>query len=114
MSRTRIAQLNRRSAPLFAALGDPTRLQLVLRLSAGKEYSISQLGEGLALSRQGVTKHLRVLEQAGLIQSCWEGRENRYRYVPEAIAPAAAYLEQVEAHWDAALLRLQRFVESAL
>lgn len=105
------ASLNRRSAPLFAALGDPTRLLLLQRLSTSNESSISQLAEGLAQSRQGVTKHLRVLKQAGLIDSRWEGRENLYRFVPAGLAPAAAYLEQVEEQWAAALDRLQDYVD---
>lgn len=111
MLKPRATQLTRRSAPLFAALGDPTRLQLVLRLSDGQDCSISQLADGLAQSRQGVSKHLKVLENAGLIESRWAGRENRYRFVPQAMAPAQTYLEQVSEQWDTALLRLRDFVE---
>lgn len=99
-------------APIFAALGDPTRLELVLRLNDGKPHSITQLTEGLGLSRQGVTKHLRVLERAGIVRSRSIGRESRFTYVPEPIKHARSYLDTVSAQWDDALSRLKTFVES--
>lgn len=100
------------AAPVFAALGDSTRLQLVTRLSDGRRHSISQLSTGLELSRQGVTKHLRVLENAGVVISQRRGRETRFMFAPAAIAPVRSYLDHVSAQWDQALARLQDYVES--
>ena len=99
-------------APVFAALGDPTRLELLARLSSGRPHSIAQLTDGLSLTRQGVTKHLRVLEQAGLVSAIRVGRESRFTFRPEPIGQAKSYLEAVSLQWDDALARLKRFVES--
>ena len=99
-------------APIFAALGDPTRLELVSRLGDGRSHSIAQLSDGLALSRQGVTKHLRVLESAGIVRSDRVGRESRFRFEPGRVRQAQSYLESVSRQWDDALSRLQAFVES--
>jgi len=99
-------------APVFAALGDATRLELVARLSSGRPRSISQLSGGLSLTRQGVTKHLKVLEQAGLVQSIRVGRESHFTFRPEPIGRARTYLDAVSVQWDDALSRLKRFVEA--
>lgn len=96
---------------VFAALGDATRLELVARLGDGQPHSITQLTDGLGLTRQGVTKHLRVLEGAGLVRSRRTGRERRFIFVPEPIDQARTYLESVSQQWDAALSRLKAFVE---
>ena len=97
--------------PVFAALGDPTRLELVSRLSDGQPRSIAQLTGGLDLTRQGVTKHLRVLEQAGIVSGQRVGREQRFVFSPDPIADARLYLDRVSRQWDAALTRLRAFVE---
>ena len=99
-------------APVFAALGDPTRLDLVSRLSDGQAHSIAHLTTGISLTRQGVTKHLRVLERAGVVRSSRVGREQRFTIAPESIHQARSYLEMVSAQWDDALARLKQFVES--
>lgn len=111
MSTVELAPPEAQPASVFAALGDTTRLQLISRLGDGRPRSIRQLGEGLELSRQGVTKHLRVLETAGLVTSSRVGREHRFRYAPESIDAARDYLDQVSAEWDEALGRLKAFVE---
>ena len=98
-------------APVFAALGDPTRLELVARLSDGQARSITQLTDGLGQTRQGITKHLRVLEQAGLVSSIRIGRESQFAFRPEPISQARSYLDAVSMQWDDALGRLRRFVE---
>ncbi len=100
-------------APVFAALGDPTRLAILRRLSDGERRSIITLSADTHLTRQAVAKHLRVLERAGLVSSVRAGRESRFTCNPQAIAEARAYLDIVSAHWDAALSRLQRLVEQA-
>ncbi len=97
--------------PVFAALGDVTRIQLVDRLGQGEPRSIAQLAEGLGLSHQGVTKHLKVLEGAGLVRGDKVGRERRYVGTSEQLHAARAYLDDVAGQWDAALQRLQAFVE---
>lgn len=100
-----------RAVPVFAALGDPTRIELVRRLSEGHARSISELHEGLGITRQATTKHLRVLESAGLVRSNRVGRENRFELAPDALDEAGAYLEHVSGQWDAAMERLRRYVE---
>ena len=99
-------------APVFAALGDPTRLELVTRLSDGRARSIVELTDGLGLTRQGVTKHLRVLEHAGIVLSSRVGRESQFTYTPERLYQVREYLESVSRQWDDALLRLKSLVES--
>lgn len=101
----------RAAAPVFGALGDATRLALIARLSDGQPRSIVQLTAGLDLTRQGVTKHLRILEQAGIVRSVRRGRESRFSYAPESLAQARSYLDTVARQWDDALARLKAFVE---
>src|SRR5690348_14149056 len=101
----------RRQAPLFAALGDETRLALLLKLSGGSLFSITRLAEGAAISRQAITKHLRVLEESGLIRSVRQGRENLFQLEPKAIAEARGALDLISQQWDQALARLKSFVE---
>ena len=98
-------------ALVFAALGDATRLALVTRLSDGRPRSISRLSRGMRLTRQGVTKHLRVLEQAGIVENRRVGRESRFVYTPEKIEDARSYLDQITRQWEEALRRLKAFVE---
>ena len=100
-----------RQAPLFAALGDKTRLSLLLKLSGGSLFSITRLTEGSSITRQAITKHLRVLEASGLIRSIRQGRENLFLLEPKAIAEARGALELISQQWDQALERLKAFVE---
>lgn len=101
------------AAPVFAALGDPTRLALVSQLNDGRPRSIMQLTGGMRLTRQGISKHLRVLEEAGIVTSKKVGRESLFELQPAAIKEAVKYLEHVSGQWDDALLRLKSFVEDA-
>ncbi len=101
----------RRQAPVFAALGDETRLALLARLCADAPCSISQLTAGSSVTRQAITKHLRVLEGAGLVRSENIGRECVFELDPEPLEEARDYLEAVSQQWDAALARLKNFVE---
>ncbi len=98
-------------APAFAALGDETRLTLVAKLCSGERYSISQLTEGSRLTRQAITKHLRVLELAGIVHSIRRGRENLFKFDPQPIEGMKEYLDLVSEQWDQALSRLKSFVE---
>lgn len=97
-------------AAVFAALGDPTRLALVERLSDGRSYSIVQLTSGIGLTRQGVTKHLSALETAGLVASKRTGRETRFSIERHALANSAAYLAKVSRQWDETLGRLENLL----
>jgi DNA-binding transcriptional ArsR family regulator len=99
-------------ASVFAALGDKTRLTLVARLCGGQPRSISKLAENSALSRQAITKHLRVLENAGIVRSSRTGRESRFQFDPQPMQDLRKYLDLVSEQWDQALARLNSFVES--
>jgi DNA-binding transcriptional ArsR family regulator len=101
----------RDAAPLFAALGDETRLRLLIRLSSGGPGSITQLSAKSAVTRQAITKHLRVLADAGLVRSSRRGRERVWDLEPKRLADAHAYLERISKQWDDALGRLRQFVE---
>ena len=102
----------RDAAPLFAALGDETRLRLLVRLTSGGPGSIARLTAKVPVSRQAVTKHLRVLSSAGLVRSTRRGREQIWELEPQRLADAHTYLDQISRQWDDALSRLKRFVES--
>jgi len=110
--RSNIAAKRRRRAPVFAALGDETRLSLVAKLCSGQPHSIAQLTEGSKLTRQAITKHLRVLESAGIVHSVRSGRESRFRFDPEPIEGIKEYLDFVSEQWGEALSRLKSFVEN--
>lgn len=100
-----------RSAPVFAALGDETRLTIVARLSAAGPQSITQLTLGAGITRQAVTKHLHVLHTAGLVGCSRKGREQRWRLELRELEEARRALDQIAAQWDSALASLKRFVE---
>jgi DNA-binding transcriptional ArsR family regulator len=99
------------SAALFAALGDATRLGLVSRLSDEGPLSIAKLTAGFEITRQGITKHLRVMEQAGLVRATERGRESIWHLEQKRLAEARKYLQTISAQWDDALGRLKGFVE---
>jgi DNA-binding transcriptional ArsR family regulator len=96
---------------VFAALGDETRLLLVAKLCQGRPYSIAQLTVGSRLTRQAITKHLRVLEGAGIVHSVRTGRQSLFEFDPEPMRGIREYLDDVSEQWDRALLRLKAFVE---
>jgi DNA-binding transcriptional ArsR family regulator len=101
-------------APVFAALGDATRLSLVAKLSDGQPYSITQLTRGSKLTRQAITKHLRVLESVGIVRSARAGRESRFQFDPQPMEGMKEYLDFVSKQWDQALSRLKSFVEDSV
>jgi DNA-binding transcriptional ArsR family regulator len=110
--RSSMAGKRQRRARVFAALGDETRLSLVAKLCGGQPHSISQLTEGSKLTRQAITKHLRVLESAGIVHSVRTGRESRFEFDPEPMDGIKEYLDFVSEQWDQALSRLKSFVEN--
>lgn len=104
-------------AQLFAALGDETRLALVGRLATGEPHSIAQLtsgatrARGAGLTRQAITKHLRVLQRVGMVHSVRSGRESLFHFDPGPLRAMDEYLGSVSRQWDQALARLKVFVE---
>src|SRR5262245_47023284 len=107
------ANVSRRAAaaPVFAALGDETRLALVARPGEGGPLSIAQLTEGSEVTRQAITKHLTVLADAGLVRDSWRGRERLWEFDAGQLDAARRYIDDVAEQWNRALLRLKAFVE---
>jgi DNA-binding transcriptional ArsR family regulator len=99
------------SAPIFAALGDETRLRLVSRLCDDGPMSIASLTRGATVTRQAITKHLRVMEDAGLVRSTRHGRESFWRLDPGRLEELRHNLALISKQWDDALGRLRKFVE---
>ena len=100
------------SAPVFAALGDENRLRLLARLGSGEPMSISRLTAGSGITRQGVTKHLRVLAGAGLVRSRRRGKENLWQLERQRLEEARRSLDLISQQWDVSLAKLKLFVES--
>jgi len=98
-------------APLFAALGDRTRLRLVIRLCGAGPMSITRLTTGSRVTRQAVSKHLRVMEDAGLVRSARQGRESVWQLDLRRLEEARRYLDMISTQWDDALNRLRNLVE---
>ena len=111
MSKRRVEKSLTGAALLFAALGDPTRLALLQRLSQGGPASISVLAGSFQVTRQGVTKHLQVLATAGVIDGARRGREHVWTLNPSRLAEARRHLEVIARGWDNALDRLKAHVE---
>jgi DNA-binding transcriptional ArsR family regulator len=112
MSKRRTEKSLAGAALLFAALGDPTRLMLLERLSAGGPASISTLADTFrSMTRQGVTKHLQVLAAAGIIDGNRQGREQVWTLNPQRLADGRRHLDLIAAGWDEALVRLKMLVE---
>jgi DNA-binding transcriptional ArsR family regulator len=98
-------------APLFAALGDATRLRIIAILCAGGAMSITQLTTGTDITRQAITKHLVVLADAGLVRDIKVGRERLWEFEPSQLEAARASLALISQQWDEALERLRKMVE---
>ena len=111
MSRTSSAVRSAAAAPVFAALGDATRLHLVARLCDDGPLSIARLSDDAAVTRQAITKHLQALADAGLVRGTRRGRERIWELRPKRLEMARRYLDQVSGNWDAAIERLRAFVE---
>ncbi len=99
------------AAPVFASLGDATRLRIVARLCDEGPLSITRLTEGAGVSRQAITKHLRALEGAGLVRGNRDGRERRWELRTARLTEVRRHLERISAQWDTALERLRAMVE---
>ncbi|MBK7405106.1 MAG: helix-turn-helix transcriptional regulator [Phycisphaerales bacterium] len=101
----------RSAVPVFAALGDETRLALIAILSDGAPFSIARLAERSPLTRQAITKHLRVLEEAGIVRRVRQGRESLCTLDTRPLDDAGDALRSIAREWEDALHRLKRFVE---
>jgi DNA-binding transcriptional ArsR family regulator len=99
------------AVPVFAALGDATRLGLLGRLSAEGPLSITRLSEGTGVTRQAITRHLHTLGGAGLVRNARRGREQVWELDLKRLEIAQRYLDQIAARWDEAADRLKAFVE---
>lgn len=111
MQRRQGARAWKEAAPLFAALGDETRLRVVARLCEEGPLSITRLTEGGDVSRQAITKHLRVLAGAGLVKGARDGRESVWTLETKRLADARQKLEAISREWDETIERLRAFVE---
>ncbi len=111
MSDSALSQSFFLQANTFAALGDETRLSLIARLSRVSRQSISQLSAGTKLTRQAVTKHLQVLEAAGLVRKFHKGRETLFEFDATPIETMTQYLDLVSAQWEKKLTDLQKFLD---
>jgi DNA-binding transcriptional ArsR family regulator len=98
-------------APVFAALGDDTRLEIVARLCKKGPLSIVRLSDGADVTRQAITKHLHALEEAGLVTSRRDGRERVWELETRRLTIAKKYLDQVSRQWDERIDRLRALVE---
>lgn len=100
------------NAPVFAALADPMRRQLLVNLAKHSPKTATQLAQEYPISRQGILKHLNVLEDAGLVVVHQQGREKRYTFTPEPLSELDQWIKDISAIWDERLLRLKTFLES--
>lgn len=101
-----------RHVPIFAALGDSTRLSIVAKLIDGKPHSISSLTSGTKVTRQAVTKHLTVLENVGLVLNSKVGRESLYELNPKPLKSLQEYLDVIAAEWEQTLTHFKDYVEN--
>jgi DNA-binding transcriptional ArsR family regulator len=99
------------NSPVFVALADPTRRQLLVTLAEASPRTATQLAEVYPITRQGILKHLHVLEEAGLVTVAQQGREKRYTLTPEPLSDLERWIEDLNALWDARLGRLKALVE---
>jgi DNA-binding transcriptional ArsR family regulator len=97
---------------IFAALADPMRRKLLTNLAENSPRTATQLAQEYPITRQGILKHLHILEAAGLVQVHQEGREKRYILTPEPLTELDEWIRQISNKWDERLLRLKIFLES--
>jgi DNA-binding transcriptional ArsR family regulator len=103
--------MNNRQQPIFAALADPTRRKLLADLAENSPRTATRLAHEYPITRQGILKHLDVLEEAGLVAVYRQGREKRYVLTPEPLGELEQWIKDISAKWDERLLRLKAFVE---
>ena len=101
-----------REGQVFAALADSTRRKLLSTLAEGTPKTATQLAEGFPITRQGILKHLDILEDAGLVHVQPKGREKRYSLLPEPLHSVSSWIAAIGAKWDERLQRLKDLIES--
>jgi DNA-binding transcriptional ArsR family regulator len=107
--------INMHEQPIFAALADPMRRKLLVNLAEESPKTATQLAEEYhTITRQGILKHLHILEEAGLVKIQQKGREKRYSLTPEPLNELDEWIKALNAKWDARLLRLKNFLESEI
>ena len=99
-------------ARLFAALGDPTRLDLLVNLAENSPKTATELAEDYPITRQGILKHLHILEDARLVAIHQKGREKRYTLTPEPLSNIDEWIKEISAKWDERLWRLKTLLEN--
>jgi DNA-binding transcriptional ArsR family regulator len=104
-------QTHEHEQSLFAALADPVRRSLLVNLAEHSPRTATQLAQEYPITRQGVLKHLTILEDAGLVAVHQSGREKRYTLMPEPLEEIDQWIQDIGAKWDARLLRLKRLLE---
>ena len=97
--------------PIFAALADPMRRSLLVNLAENSPRTATQLAREYPITRQGILKHLNVLEEAGLVAVYQQGREKRYVLTPEPLSELDHFVKEISARWDQRLQRLKAFLE---
>jgi DNA-binding transcriptional ArsR family regulator len=96
---------------LFAALADPMRRSLLVNLAEHSPRTATQLAEDYPITRQGILKHLTILESAGLVAVHQAGREKRYTLTPEPLEELDQWIDDIGAKWEERLLRLKILLE---
>jgi DNA-binding transcriptional ArsR family regulator len=99
-------------APVFAALADPMRRSLLVNLAENSPRTATQLAQEYPITRQGILKHLNILEEAGLVAVHQKGREKRYSLTPEPLTELERWIKDLESLWDKRLLRLKTLLEN--
>ncbi|QPC84193.1 helix-turn-helix transcriptional regulator [Phototrophicus methaneseepsis] len=104
--------MNTTEQPIFTALADPMRRQLLMNLAKSSPKTATQFAQEYPITRQGILKHLNILEEAGLVAVHQKGREKRYTLTPEPLSELQLWVRELEAIWDERLLRLKNFIEN--
>jgi DNA-binding transcriptional ArsR family regulator len=100
-----------KNASIFTALADPTRRELLMSLAENSPKTATQLAEEYPITRQGILKHLHILEEASLVTVYQKGREKRYALTPEPLSELEQFIQEISAKWDKRLLQLKTFLE---
>jgi DNA-binding transcriptional ArsR family regulator len=106
-------QTSEHEQPIFAALAEPMRRSLLANLAEHSPKTATQLAQEYPITRQGILKHLTVLEAAGLVAVHQEGREKRYTLTLEPLSELEQWIDDINAKWDERLVRLKAWVEQS-
>jgi len=99
-------------SPIFTALADPIRRSLLANLAENSPKTATQLAQEYPITRQGILKHLHILQEAGLVAVHQQGREKRYTLTPEPLSELEQWIQDISARWDERLLRLKALLEN--